>query len=352
MARILVAMSGGVDSSVAAVLLQREGHDVLGVFMRHGVKAQTGVRPGKQGCCSLDDAYDARRVADRLGIPFYSLNFEKEFGRIVDYFVDAYDRGTTPNPCIACNRDLKFGKLFEVADSVGADAVATGHYARVEPRGDRTALLRGLDPAKDQSYLLFPLSQSQLKRTRFPVGEHDKSRIREIAAEAGLRVAAKPDSQEICFVPDGDHRRLLRQRLGDRVREGDFLSSTGRVLGRHAGHQMFTVGQRKGLGIAFGRPMYVTAIDAERNTVVLSEEDERGSVCTIGDVNWVSVPEQSCEATIRIRHGHAGAPGRVEPIGEARARVTFDEPPRAVTPGQAAVFYDGDAVLGGGWIEG
>lgn len=349
-------MSGGIDSSVSAVLLRRAGHDVTGVFMRHGLASESpsappSGAPRKQGCCSLEDSYDARRVADLLSIPFYALNFEKPFGKIVDYFVSEYDRGATPNPCIVCNRDLKFGKLFEVADSLGADYVATGHYARVERRGGRMALLRGLDARKDQSYVLFPLGQRELSRVLFPVGTHEKPEIRRIAAEAGLRIAEKPESMEICFVPDNDHRRLLRERLGDRLRDGEFRTRDGRVIGTHGGHQLFTIGQRKGLGAAFGRPMYVVDIEPERNVVVLCEEDGMGRECSAGGVNWVSTEPRPCDAVVKIRSMHAGAAARVEPDGRDRVRITFDEPQRAITRGQAAVFYEGDAVLGGGWIE-
>jgi tRNA-specific 2-thiouridylase len=355
MARILLAMSGGIDSSVSAVLLRRAGHDVTGVFMRHGIAAgEAGVPEGprgKQGCCSLEDSYDARRVADQLSIPFYTLNFEQPFRKIVDYFVAEYDRGATPNPCIVCNRDLKFGKLFEYADAIGAEVVATGHYARVERRGGRTALLRGVDARKDQSYVLFPLGQRELSRVMFPVGAYEKPEIRRIAAEAGLRIADKPESMEICFVPDNDHRRLLRERLGERLREGEFRSRDGRVLGTHGGHQLFTIGQRKGLGAAFGRPMYVVDIEPERNVVVLSEEDEKGREVAVRGVNWVSTEPRACDAVVKIRSMHGGAPARVEPEGEDRVRIRFEEPQRAITRGQAAVFYEGDAVLGGGWIE-
>jgi tRNA-uridine 2-sulfurtransferase len=359
MARVLLAMSGGIDSSVSAVLLKRAGHDVTGVFMRHGIQAEASARPGKpldaargkQGCCSLDDAYDARRVADLLGIPFYTLNFEQPFERIVDYFVAEYDRGATPNPCIVCNRDLKFGKLFEYADAIGAERVATGHYARVERRGGRTALLRGRDARKDQSYVLFPLGQRELARVAFPVGEYEKPEIRKIAAEVDLRIADKPESMEICFVPDNDHRRLLRERLGDRLRNGEFRARDGRVLGRHEGHQLFTIGQRKGLGIAFGKPMYVVAIEPESNVVVLSEEDEKERELFARGVNWVSVEPGAYAATVKIRSMHAGAAAHVEPLEDERVRILFDEPQRAVTPGQAAVFYDGETLLGGGWIE-
>jgi tRNA-specific 2-thiouridylase len=352
MARVLLAMSGGIDSSVSALLLRRAGHDVVGAFMRHGVPAPAGSAPTrKQGCCSLQDAYDARRVADALGIPFYTLNFEKPFERIVEYFVSEYDRGRTPNPCVVCNRDLKFGRLFEYAHAVGAEFVATGHYARTERRGDRTVLLKGKDPRKDQSYVLFPLRRRDLERVLFPVGGLEKAEVRALAREAGLRVAEKPESMEICFVPDQDHRRLLRERLAERLREGEFRSRDGRVLGRHGGHQLFTVGQRKGLGVAFGKPMYVVEIDPDRNVVVLSEEDERRAEFFVRDVNWISADPAPVEAEVKIRSAHPGAPARVEPAGEGRARVMFREPQRAVTPGQAAVFYDGEVVLGGGWIE-
>jgi tRNA-specific 2-thiouridylase len=351
MAKVLLAMSGGIDSSVSAVLLQQAGHDVTGVFMRHGARAPTSARPGKQGCCSLDDAYDARRVADRLGIPFYALNFEAPFEAIIDYFVAEYDRGATPNPCIVCNRDLKFGKLFEFADAVGAELVATGHYARVERRAGRVALLRGRDARKDQSYVLFPLGQAELARVTFPVGGLEKPEVRRIAAGAGLAVAEKPESMEICFVPDNDHRRLLRERLGDRLRGGEFRTRDGRVVGRHGGHQLFTIGQRKGLGTAFGKPMYVVAIEPDTNTVVLSEEDERRAEFFARGVNWVSTEPRRAEASVKIRSLHPGAPAVVEPLAGDRARIVFREPQRAVTPGQAAVFYDGETLLGGGWIE-
>ena len=343
-------MSGGIDSSASAVLLKRAGHRVTGVFMRHGAAAPGTVRSNKQGCCSIDDAYDARRVADLLGIPFYTLNFEEEFGKIVEGFVQAYDQGRTPNPCVVCNRDLKFGKLFEYADAAGAELVATGHYARVERRGDRVALLKGVDPRKDQSYVLFPLGQKELARTMFPVGGYEKPALRELAREAGLKIADKPESMEICFVPDNDHRRLLREKLGDRVRPGDFLDREGRSIGGHDGHQLFTIGQRKGLGTAFGKPMYVVEIDPARNAVVLSEEDERRAEFLVRDVNWVSTSPAALAADVKIRSMHAGARARIEPLEDGRVRVRFDEPQRAVTPGQAAVFYDGDVLLGGGWI--
>ncbi|MBI2899418.1 MAG: tRNA 2-thiouridine(34) synthase MnmA [Planctomycetes bacterium] len=346
-------MSGGIDSSVSALLLRRQGHDVVGVFLRNGVRHPPGAS-AKRGCCSIEDAWDARRVADRLDIPFYALNFEEAFGRIVDYFVGEYDRGATPNPCVVCNRDLKFGRLFDYADAIGAEFVATGHYARVE-RNSRAVLHRGADPRKDQSYFLFPLRQEQLARTMFPVGGMEKSEVRALAREAGLRVAEKPESMEICFVPDDDYRRLLRERIPGRLREGAFVTTSGEVVGRHGGHQLFTIGQRKGLGVALGRPAYVVAIDAESNTVVLGEErDLERANLVAREVNWIAAEPRlgdAIDAEVKIRYNHAGAEARVEPLEGGRARVVFAAPQRAIARGQAAVFYRGDEVLGGGWIE-
>src|SRR5688572_21209088 len=351
--RVLVAMSGGIDSAVSAALLIEEGWDAAGVFMRHGVAPSPTARPGKQGCCSLDDAWDARRVADKLGIPFYVLNFEREFERIVTYFVDEYDRGATPNPCIRCNRDLKFGKLFEYADSIGASHVATGHYARLGTRDGRVTLLRGQDDRKDQSYVLFPLTQAQLSRCVFPVGGITKPEVRDVARRLDLRIAEKPESQEICFVPDNDHRALLREKLGDRARPGELVTPAGDVLGTHPGHQFFTVGQRKGLGVAVGRPMYVVSIDPERNRVVVGDDDDlRSREFDVDEVNWIArMPEEAVRAQVKIRYNGSAAEGDVRPTGPASVRVRFVEPQRAVTPGQAAVFYRGDEVLGGGWIR-
>lgn len=351
MSRVLLAMSGGIDSSVSAVLLREAGHEVTGVFMRHGVRAEAASRPGKQGCCSLDDAHDARRVADRLGIPFYVLNFEREFARVVDYFVGEYARGATPNPCIVCNRDLKFGRLFEVADAIGAELVATGHYARVEVRDGDAELRRGRDRRKDQSYVLFPLERSRLARCRFPVGDLEKHETREIARRAGLSIADKPDSQEICFVPGGDYRPLVRERLGESLRPGEFRSAAGEPLGEHEGHALFTVGQRRGLGRAFGRPQYVVGIDASTGTVTLGDREALASrSLEVRDVNWLVDSGGPIEAIVRIRTAHEGTAATVHPESGNRARVEFHEPAYAVTPGQAAVFYDGDRVLGGGWI--
>ena len=352
--RILVAMSGGVDSSVAALILKREGRDVVGVFMRHGVALPAGAEPARS-CCGVADAYDARRVADRLGIPFYVLDFEEGFRRIIDGFCETYDRGATPNPCILCNRDLKFGRLLDTAGGVEAAEVSTGHYARVERRDGRVLLRRGADASKDQSYVLFPLPQEALARTRFPLGGMAKAEVRALAREAGLPVMDKPESMEICFVPGDDYRALLRERIPGRIREGELRHADGRVLGRHPGHQLFTIGQRHGLGVALGAPAYVVRIDPATNTVVLGgAEGLLSGDCTVRDVVWGIAPPAegtSLRGAVQIRSQHRAAPAAVTALAGGRAAVRFDSPQRAVTPGQAAVLYEGEIVLGGGWIE-
>jgi tRNA-specific 2-thiouridylase len=317
--------------------------------MRHGVAPSPTAKPGKQGCCSLDDAWDARRVADKLGMPFYVLNFEREFDRIVTYFVDEYDRGATPNPCIRCNRDLKFGRLFDYADSIGAKFVATGHYARLGARDGRATLRRAVDDRRT-SRTFSSLAQAQLSRCLFPVGGLLKPEVRELARKMDLRIAEKPESQEICFVPDNDHRNLLRERLGDRARPGELVTPAGDVVGTHPGHQFFTIGQRKGLGVALGRPAYVVAIDPGSNRVIVGDEDDlKSRDFEVEDVNWIVAPPAGpVKASVKIRYNGPGALASVESAGAGSARVRFDEPQRAVTPGQAAVFYDGDEVLGGG----
>lgn len=342
--RVVVAMSGGVDSSVAAALLREQGHDVVGLFMRNGVE-HAGTS-SKQGCCSAADAYDARRVADRLGIPFYAIDFSREFAGIVDHFVAEYARGRTPNPCIVCNQSLKFGRLLDYADAAGCTHVATGHYARIE--GGR--VFRGRDRAKDQSYVLFNLDRRQRERTLFPVGAMGKDEVRAAAERFSLPVSRKPESMEICFVPDNDYRRLVRERTGDRP--GPLLDTAGRVLGEHAGIQNFTVGQREGLGVALGRPAYVVELRAETNTVVVGFADDLLSSGLVARrVHWLADPGPGpVEAAVQIRAHHDPAPALVHPEADS-ARVEFRSPVRAVTPGQAAVFYRGDEVLGGGWIE-
>lgn len=354
--RALVAMSGGVDSSVTAWLLQQAGWDCIGVFMRSGAQHKDPARFSK-GCCGVQDALDARRVCDHLGIPFYAANFEADFARIVDYFVDEYNAGRTPNPCVQCNRWIKFGVLQDYARDLGAARIATGHYARLRTADNgRHSLLRGIDADKDQSYVLFPLSQEQLRDTLLPLGGFRKPDIRAAAQHLGLRVFDKPDSVEICFVPEDDYRLVLAERTPESLRPGKFLDSDGKTIGDHAGFQNFTVGQRRGLGQTFGRPMYVKSIHAASNTVILADDEalfERE--LTASDLNWVALDPADLKDTVRIhaqiRYNAEGEPATLERIDDTRVRVVFDAPQRAITPGQAVVFYNQDVVLGGGWIE-
>ena len=376
MSRVVLAMSGGVDSSVAAWLLREAGHDVLGLFMRHGQESEAapgsvrGASAGqKQGCCSAADAADARRVAGELGIPFYVVDFRKEFQRIVDYFVKAYTAGRTPNPCIVCNTWLKFGRLLEYADSVGAEFVATGHYARLLPtghgaeiagqgaqiagQGAQIALCRAGDASKDQSYVLFGIRRELLPRLKFPLGEHRKEEVRRIAGRLGLRVAEKRDSQEICFVPEGDHARFVRQRRGQVDTSGEIVTAAGRVVGRHPGLEGFTIGQRKGLGIALGEPRYVVRIEADSRRVVIGTKDELArSELTAAEANWlVDEPAGRLPCRVKIRYRSRAVDATVEALPGDRFRVDFAEPCHGIAPGQVAVCYDGERVLGGGWIE-
>ena len=351
--KVVVAMSGGVDSSVAACLLHEQGYEVVGLFMRVGaaVPGQDDAAGGRghQGCCSAGDAADARFVAGMLGIPFYSLDFQQDFERIIDYFVDEYSVGRTPNPCVVCNDQLKFGKLLDYADAAWAGFIATGHYARVE--GGR--LCRAVDSGKDQSYALFGVDRRVLDRVLLPVGGLTKDEVREIAGRFGLPVRDKPDSVEICFVPDQDYARLVRERRPGAFCPGDVVDSQGRVLGRHEGIGQFTIGQRRGLRIAVGHPMYVTRIDAAANTITIGPREEL--LCrsfAAGRLNFLTdVVGDAFRAEVKIRYLHRAAPAGVELCGDGTAVVTFDEPQSAVTPGQAAVFYDGDVVIGGGWID-
>jgi tRNA-specific 2-thiouridylase len=438
--KVVVAMSGGVDSSVAACLLVEQGYDVMGLFMRVGAKEKSPGANGAvsgttasllpvpsrahQGCCSASDAADARFVAGMLGIPFYALNFEEEFDGIIDYFADEYARGRTPNPCVVCNDRLKFGKLMDYADAVGAEYVATGHYARIgegggplrggglsagDPQtdpsaakhtdyvgggplrggglaagelqtdpsaakrtdyvgGGRRTLLRGCDRQKDQSYVLFGLQRSILDRVLFPIGELTKPQVREIAARYGLPNRDKPDSVEICFVPDRNYARVVRERRPDGFVDGDVVDESGRIVGRHQGIGKYTVGQRRGLGIAAGKPIYVTGLDVLNNRVTVGDDAAlfRDSLVADRTNLFVDGLGESFTAQVKIRYLHTAVPATVHvlqpddppafPLAKGgkrgvRVRVVFDEPQRAVTPGQAVVFYDGDVVLGGAWIE-
>jgi tRNA-uridine 2-sulfurtransferase len=354
-------MSGGVDSSVAAGLLAREGHDVIGLSMQlydHSGSAESAQQQGEirfGSCCTLDDLHDARRVARTIGIPHYIVNFEHKFEeRVVSDFVREYAAGRTPIPCVHCNGDLKFASLVERAEAFGAEAVATGHYARVDYDEDthRYRLKRGADPKKDQSYFLFTLSQAQLAKARFPVGALDKPAVREEARRLGLAVAEKHDSQEICFVAAGEHPEFVGRRAA--LPTGVIRDRDGRVLGRHDGVHRFTIGQRKGLGLATGIPLYVVGIDAESASVTVGPREalERDTL-TASRVNWISGdrPSGPIRAHARIRYRHKEAAATVTSVGEGKVHAAFDAPQTAVTPGQAVVFYDGDVVLGGGWID-
>ncbi len=374
MSLVVLAMSGGVDSSVAAHLLQQQGHEVVGVFMRHGEESPVACAventassavslpivntrlDHKQGCCSASDAEDARRVADNLNIPFYALNLQQEFGRIMDYFVDEYTAGRTPNPCVMCNNWLKFGKLFDYADSIGAEYVATGHYARLteEPGNDTPALRRGVDDGKDQAYVLFGIHRNLLNRMLLPVGGYQKSEIRELAGAVGLRVAEKKDSQEICFVTSGKHDEFVRARRGEDIdMSGDIVTTAGEVVGQHPGIERFTIGQRKGLGVALGEPRFVVRIEPDTRRVVIGEKHElaRREVFARRS-NWlIDPPENEFRCEAKIRYNANPAPATAQALPGERLRIYFDEPQFGVAPGQAAVCFEGDRVLGGGWIE-
>jgi tRNA-specific 2-thiouridylase len=349
--RIVVAMSGGVDSSVAAALLAEQGHDVIGLSMQ--LYSQDKGHFGS--CCTLDDLHDARRVASRLGFPHYILNLEERFQEtVITNFVQEYASGRTPLPCAHCNSDLKFSTLLERARGFGSDQIATGHYARLDRATDgRWLLKRSIDRDKDQSYFLFSLTQEQLAGAVFPVGSLSKPEVRAEARRLGLAVADKADSQEICFVPDGDYAAFVATRTPE-ARGGAILDQQGQSLGSHGGVHRFTIGQRKGLGVATGAPLYVLKIDADSGDVTVGPRTalERASLTASG-VNWVSVdaPARWLNASAQIRHRHRAAAGRVRALENGRAEFEFDEPQPAVTPGQAVVFYDDDVVVGGGWID-
>ncbi len=355
--RIVVAMSGGVDSSVAAALLADQGHDVIGLSMQ--LYDQSEGQTSFGSCCTLEDLYDARRVAAAINIPHYILNFEKQFDeQVVSNFVREYANGRTPLPCARCNSDLKFATLVERARGFDADAVATGHYARIDVDAStgRRVLRRGADPSKDQSYFLFSLTQDQLSRAVFPVGDRAKDAVRDYARARALPVAEKPDSQEICFIPNDDYASFIARHAPEVSRDGVIVDEEGRVLGGHGGVHRFTVGQRKGLGLSgspTGKPLYVISLNPIESQVVVGPKAslERTTLSASG-VNWVIAdPPAPLRASAQIRHRHQAAPATIRSLGDAKAEVTFDAPQIAITPGQAVVFYDDDRVLGGGWID-
>ncbi|MDR3618562.1 MAG: tRNA 2-thiouridine(34) synthase MnmA [Paludisphaera borealis] len=351
--RVVLAMSGGVDSSVAAYLLKARGYDVVGLFMRTGAYAEGEERRAKT-CCSVADAVDAQRVADRLDVPFFVLDFEREFGRIKDYFADEYLGGRTPNPCVMCNIWLKFGRLWEYGKQVGADFVATGHYARIARAADGSnRVARGLDRAKDQSYVLFGLAPELLDRVLFPIGELAKADVRAIAREQNLPVHDKPESQEICFVPDDDYLHFVQERRPDRDTSGTMVDESGQVLGTHAGIEGFTIGQRRGLGIAVGAPRYVVQIEPTTRTITVGKREALAkSGLEASRFNWQGpVPDGPTPCLAQIRAQHTAVPSTVIPLANGEARVVFDSPQTAVTPGQVVAVYQDDLVLGGGWIE-
>jgi tRNA-specific 2-thiouridylase len=363
---VAVAMSGGVDSSAVAAVLQRQGRPIVGLTMQlwnqRRLPELQGDGPAQHRCCSLDDVYDAKRVAQHLNFPHYVVNFEEQFEkRVVRPFVDQYLSGRTPIACTNCNTDVKFEPLLRMARQIGAERLATGHYARIR-RNDETGrheLWRARDESKDQSYFLWGLSQEQLAGSEFPLGELTKEEVRELARLANLPVAEKPESMELCFVPTGNYVQFIQAYSRERgipLNEGDgeIVNEEGVVIGRHNGVHHFTIGQRKGLGFAAGKPLYVLSIDPEKNRLVVGDDSAlRTTIFEVEDVNWVSCakPDAPMRANVRIRHKHEPSPAIVEALGETRARITFDAPQRAVTPGQAAVFYAREKVLGGGWIR-
>jgi tRNA-specific 2-thiouridylase len=351
--RVVLAMSGGVDSSVAAYLLKDRGYDVVGVFMRTGAYQEDAERRAKT-CCSVADALDARRVADRLDLPFFAIDFEQDFGKIQDYFVDEYLAGRTPNPCVMCNLWLKFGKLWAYGQQVGADFVATGHYARIVTAADGSPrVARGRDRAKDQSYVLSGLRSEMLPRILFPVGELPKSEVREIARTQRLPVHDKPESQDICFVPDGNYLEMVHRLRPGRATHGPIVDQEGRHLGTHPGIEGFTIGQRRGLGVALGTPHYVVQIEPATRTVTVGPRqalDRSGLVAT--RFNWQGpIPDRPLPCLAQIRAQHQAVEATVEPLGPEEARVIFQRPQPAVAPGQIVTVYQEDLVLGGGWIE-
>ena len=351
--RVLLGMSGGVDSSVAGYLLREQGYDVIGVTMK--VWPQDCISRAEDKCCGPQAVADARAVAHSLGIPHYVVDEADQFERtVIDYFTTEYQAGRTPNPCVMCNEKLKFGNLWGKAEALGCDFIATGHYAIIEHHRDRAVLRKGIDPRKDQSYFLFSLRQPQLRRALTPLGTMRKPEIRKIARSLGLKVADKIDSQEICFVPGNDYKAFLRSHLGENeFHRGEIYDVEGNFVGEHDGIELFTIGQRKGLPGGSAKPRYVVDLDAETNRVIVGDVEDL--VCDefeIDRTNWIAreLPDEDVDATVKIRYSHPGTPATVTSLENHRARIRLHEPQRAVTPGQAAVIYDGDVVIGGGWI--
>lgn len=353
--KVVVGMSGGVDSSVAAYLLKEQGYDVIGVTMQIWQDEDDEVQEENGGCCGLSAVDDARRVSQDLEIPYYVMNFKAEFKEnVMDYFAEEYLQGRTPNPCIACNRYVKWESLLKRSLDIGADYIATGHYARVAqlPNG-RYTLMKSATAAKDQTYALYNLTQNQLAHTLMPVGAYTKDEIRAIADKINLRVAHKPDSQEICFVPDQDYATFIEEYSGKRIPQGNFINTKGEVIGRHKGITHYTIGQRKGLNLAMGHPVFVVEIRPETNEVVIGEGDEVfGHTLYANHLNFMSIEDLDGEMEVmaKIRYNHKGSPCIIKRVEEDKVLCTFPDPQRAITPGQAVVFYDGDYVLGGGTI--
>ena len=352
MAKVLMAMSGGVDSSVAAALLTQQGHEVIGCFMRLGSvgdEVEQEITIGHKGCCSIDDAHDARHVSAKLGMAFYALDFKADFGKIIDYFVDEYNAGRTPNPCIRCNDWLKFGKLHEYANSIGAEFVASGHYAQIKNSNE---LHMGADEGKDQSYVLFGASKERIGEMMLPIGHLQKSEVRNLAKEFDLPVFDKPDSQEICFVPDDNYLNLIAKRTPECLKQGEVLDADGNVIGQHEGQQKYTIGQRRGLGIALSKPMYVVAKDPIKNTVTIGGEELLNTKTVIAnDTNWLIDPsEEWLSCTAKIRYNSPPASGKVRKVNDT-IEVKFNSPQRGGATGQAIVCYQGTRVICGGWIE-